>query len=179
MPGIVGLITKRPRRDAESELTRMLDTLRHGPRYLTGTCVDEASRVYLGWSVLKNSFADGMPLRNERGNVVLVFSGEEFCEPGTAARLTRNGHAFDANGPEYLVHLAEDDETFPAGLNGRFHGLLMDQARGTRPSSTAPVGMHRVYYHESADAVYFAAEAKAILAVRRASRADPADWASC
>src|SRR6185503_3912991 len=78
MPGIVGLITKRPRRDAESELTRMLDTLRHGPRYLTGTCVDEASGVYLGWSVLKNSFADGMPLRNERGNVVLVFSGEEF-----------------------------------------------------------------------------------------------------
>lgn len=174
MPGIVGLITKRPRRDAESQLTRMLDTLRHGSRYLTGTCVDEASGVYVGWSVLKNSFADGMPIRNERGNLVLVFSGEEFCEPGTTARLIRNGHAFDANGPEYLVHLAEDNEDFPAILNGRFHGLLMDQARGTATLFNDRYGMHRVYYHESDDAVYFAAEAKAILAVRpELRRADP------
>ena len=35
-------------------------------------------------------------------------------------------------------------------------------------------GMHRIYYHEAKEAFYFAAEAKAILAVRpELRRADP------
>ena len=39
----------------------------------------------------KNCFSEGMPLRNERGDVVLAFSGEEFPEPGTAQRLKERG----------------------------------------------------------------------------------------
>jgi len=65
-----------------------------------------------------------------------------------------------------LVHLSEEDSSFPAGLNGLFHGLLTDRRRGTAMLFNDRYGMHRVYYHESKDAVYFAAEAKAILAVR-------------
>ena len=65
-----------------------------------------------------------MPLQNERGDVILVFSGEEFPEPGTAQRLKERGHELDGAGPSYLVHLYEEDPSFPAGLNGRFHGLL-------------------------------------------------------
>ena len=55
---------------------------------------------------------------------------------------------------------------FPAGLNGRFHGLLIDRNLGTAALFNDRYGMHRMYYHESRDALYFAAEAKAILAVR-------------
>ena len=69
-------------------------------------------------------------LRSERGDVVLVFSGEEFPEPGTAQRLNERGHKLDGAGPDYLVHLYEEDPSFPAGLNGRFHGLLIDRNRG-------------------------------------------------
>ena len=79
----------------------------------------------------KGSFSEGMPLRNERGDVVLAFSGEEFPEPGTAQRLKKQGHELDVDGPSYLVHLYEEDPSFPAGLNGRFHGLLADRNRGT------------------------------------------------
>ena len=50
-------------------------------------------------------------------------------------------------------------------LNGIFHGLLVDRARGTATLFNDRYGMHRVYYHEGKDAFYFAAEAKAILAV--------------
>ena len=70
------------------------------------------------------------------------------------------------DGPSYLVHLYEEDPSFPAGLNGRFHGLLADRNRGTAVLFNDRYGMHRIYYHESKDAFYFAAEAKAILAVR-------------
>ena len=64
------------------------------------------------------------------------------------------------------MHLSEEDDRFPAGLNGRFHGLLADRARGTATLFNDRYGMHRVYYHHAKDAFYFAAEAKAILAVR-------------
>jgi len=152
----------------------MLERLRHEPFYATGTWIDEALGVYVGWTVRKGSFADGMPLRNERGDVVLVFSGEEFPEPDTARRLTERGHALDPTGPSYLAHLSEEDPSFPAGLNGRFHGLLTDRTRGTATLFNDRYGMHRVYYHASPDAVYFAAEAKAILAVRpELRRLDP------
>jgi len=51
-------------------------------------------------------------------------------------------------------------------LNGRFHGLVVDGARGTVTLFNDRYGLQRIYYHESKDAFYFAAEAKAILKVR-------------
>ena len=152
----------------------MVDTLRHEPFYETGTWVDESLGLYVGWCARKHSFSDPMPLRNERGDVVLVFSGEEFAAPGTARRLKERGHTLDVEGPEYLVHLYEEDPSFPAGLNGRFHGLLADRTRRTATLFNDRFGMHRIYYHQAKDGFYFAAEAKAILAVRpELRRIDP------
>src|SRR5207245_749406 len=130
--------------------------------------------VYVGWCARKDSFSASMPLRNEGGDVVLVFSGEEFPEPDMARRLKARGHTLDIEGPEYLVHWYEEDPSFPAGLNGRFHGLVADRARRTTTLFNDRFGMHRLYYHQSMDAFYFAAEAKGILAVRpELRRIDP------
>ena len=157
MPGIVGLVTRIGRERSEPELLRMVEAIRHESFYATGTWIDEASGVYVGWAARKNSFSDGMPLRNERRDVALVFSGEEFPEE-----------------PSYLVDRYEADPSFPAGLNGRFHGFLTDCARGTATLFNDRYGMHRIYYHESKDSFYFAAEAKAILSVRpELRRLDP------
>jgi len=49
-------------------------------------------------------------------------------------------------------------------IDGRFHGLLANRESGEALLFNDRYGMHRVYYHESAEAFYFAAEAKAILA---------------
>jgi asparagine synthase (glutamine-hydrolysing) len=174
MPGIVGVITKLPRSTAEPQLLKMVATLQHESFYTTGTLVDERLGIYLGWTVRKNSFADGMPLVSEKGDVSLVFSGEEFPAPGTARSLKERGHSFQADGPSYLVHLYQEDPAFPAGLNGRFQGLLIDRNRETATLFNDRYGMHRIYYHESKEAFYFAAEAKAILAIRPKLRlADP------
>jgi asparagine synthase (glutamine-hydrolysing) len=166
MPGIVGLITKAQREGAERQLLTMLGTVRHEPFYVTGTWCDESLGVYVGWAAQKDSFSDGMPLSNEVGDAVLVFSGEDHPEAGTAAKLKERGHSLSTEGPSYLVHLYEEDPSFPAGLNGLFHGLLVDRARNTAMLFNDRYSMHRLYYHESKDAFYFAAEAKAILAVR-------------
>jgi len=166
MPGIVGLVTRIPRVAAEQQLLRMLGTIRHGPSYVTGTWMNESLGVYLGWTARKDSLSDGMPLTNERGDVVLVFSGEDYPDPGSVCLLKKQGHEFQTGNASYLVHLSEEDLAFPACLNGRFHGLLANLASGKLTLFNDRYGMHRLYFHESRDAFYFAAEAKAIVAVR-------------
>ncbi len=183
MPGIVGLITKMARERAEPQLLCMLESIRHEPFYKTGTWVDESLGVYVGWTALENSFSDQMPVCNESGDTVLGFSGEEFSDAGTRLRLKERGHDVKATGPSYLVHLYEEDSSFPAGLNGRFHGLLADRRLKTATLFNDRYGMHPIYYHESKDAFYFAVEAKGILAVRPELRtADPkglGEFVSC
>src|SRR5277367_1481657 len=131
MPGIVGLITGMSRARAERELLQMVHVLCHETFYVTSTWMDESLGVYVGSIARRGSFSEAMPLRNERGDVVLAFAGEEFPEQGTIARLKERGHEVNTSGSSYLVHQYEDDASFPAGLNGRFHGLLADRGRGT------------------------------------------------
>jgi asparagine synthase (glutamine-hydrolysing) len=166
MPGIVGLITKMPRQWAEPQLLQMVEALRHESFYEMGTWVDESLGVYVGWTAHKSSFSDGMPLHNERGDVTLVFSGEEYPDAGSPCRLKEQGHVLGPQECSYLVHLYEEDPTFPRGLNGLFHGLVTDRTSATTTLFNDRYGMHRVYHHESKDAFYFAAEAKSILAAR-------------
>jgi asparagine synthase (glutamine-hydrolysing) len=164
MPGIAGIITNvLPPALAAAQLRRMIWALRHESFYASGTWVDERSGVYIGWTSIED--AKGlMPIRNEREDTILVFSGEEFPEPGTVQALRCRGHEFDQTGLSYLGHLAEEDPSFPAGLNGRFHGLLTNCEAREALLFNDRYSMHRLYYHESDEAFYFAAEAKAILA---------------
>jgi asparagine synthase (glutamine-hydrolysing) len=165
MPGIAGIITKKPGKWAELQVRQMVGSQQHESFYTSGVWNDKDLGIYVGWTALENSFADGMPLTNERGDVSLIFSGEEYPEPGTAERLRHQGHSLNSDDSSYLVHLFEDDPHFVVKLNGMFHGLLVDRARGTATLFNDRYGMHRIYYHEGKDAFYFSAEAKAILAV--------------
>lgn len=172
MPGIVGLISRMPPEAAKRELLQMATSMCHESFYVAGVWTDEARGVYVGWIEREGSFCAAMPLKNERDDIVLVFSGEEFPEPGTPQRLQEQCHQLSGAEASYLVHLYEENrQSFPATLNGRFHGLLMDRSRETLMLFNDRYGMHRLYYHESKDAFYFAAEAKAILAVRPELRA--------
>jgi len=174
LPGIVGIITKLPRAVAERQLLRMVNSLRHESFYNWGTWSDPEHGLYVGWVARRGSFADGMPVKNEDAEITLVFSGEEFPEPGLENSLRQRGHQFSNQDSAYVVHRYEDEADFPNGLNGRFHGLIADRRRGTATLFNDRYGLQRLYYHESKDAFYFAAEAKAILKVRPELRAmDP------
>jgi asparagine synthase (glutamine-hydrolysing) len=164
MPGIVGLITKMPRAAAESQLRTMLETICHENFYSTGTWIDETLGVYVGWAVLKGSFADGMPLQNAKKDVSLIFSGEEFSDRG--GHQPTNGSRPLQSEAGYLLQRYENDSNFIQNLNGLFHGLIADRAQGVVTLFNDRYSMHRLCYHQTKDAFYFAAEAKAILSVR-------------
>src|SRR5262245_12312084 len=152
MPGIFGLITKMPHQRAERELRKMLAAFCHEPFYTSGTWIDETTRIYVGWVSRRGSFADGMPLRNERSDVPLIYSGEDFAPKETVAGLKGRGHDVDPDGPSYLVHLYEEDPYFFSTLNGRFQGLLIDRTRETATIFNDRYGLHRLYYNETNEA---------------------------
>ncbi len=183
MPGLVGLITRMPRERAEAELLRMVAALRHEASYVSGTWSEESLGLHVGWVERSGPMAGCMPFKSAQGDLVLAFSGEDVSERGSALRLRQRGDAGDGEGFSYLVQLAENDPSFPKCLNGRFHGVLADKQNGTVNLFNDRLGMHRVYYYETKETFYFAAEAKAILAVRREVRSiDPdglAEFVSC
>jgi asparagine synthase (glutamine-hydrolysing) len=162
-----------PREQAMRELQRMIGSMRHETFYVEGTWADEALGIYVGWVERACSSGRNVPLQSESGDNVLVFSGEEFPEPGVAEDLKRRGHVL-TSADEYLVHLAEEDAHFPAGLNGQFHGLLVDRRQRKLTLFNDRFSLHRLYFHQAKDAFYFAAEAKSILTLRPELR--KVDW---
>lgn len=183
MPGIFGLITNRPAPAARAEVETMRRVLLHEPFYRSGVWDDASQGVYAGWVAREGSFADGMPLRNETGDVTLLVGGEEYPEPGLRAALRRRGHSVSEDGPDYLVHRYEEEPDFPRQLNGRMHGLAVDRRAQTALLFNDRFGLQPVYVHQAKDGLYFASEAKAILAVRPELRAfDPralGEYISC
>jgi asparagine synthase (glutamine-hydrolysing) len=167
MPGLVGLITQLPQEQALEQLRVMVSTMCHEDFYVAGLATDSSLGVYVGWVALRGSSAADMPLRNGRHTVTMLFSGEEFTRDEVVPSLQTRGHHVDTTGAGYLAHLYEESpETFPRTLNGRFHGIVLDSDRRTTTLFVDRYALQRLYFHVGTDAFYFAAEAKAILAVR-------------
>ena len=165
MPGIVGLITRRPREWAEPRLRRMVSSLCHESFYSSGCWISAPQGVYVGWIARQGSFSDGMPVREKAGGAVIVFSGEDFSEQDTVKALGGAWRVSESSPASYLMGLYRQSSSFPEELNGKFHGIVADCERGTATIFNDRFGMHRLHYYQSADAFFFAAESKALLAV--------------
>ena len=127
----------------------MLRVMQHEDSYISDTWMDEGLGVYVGTLARAGSFSEKGITLDERGDVMLAFSGEEY----SVARNTQQ-----------LARLAEHS-LFPTDLNGRFHGLLVNALTGVATLFNDRFGMHRLYYYQAVGTFYFASEAKAILSV--------------
>lgn len=170
MPGIVGIISRMPRVIAAQQVQHMVDAMLHEPFYVSGSWADEELGLYLGWA-LRDAPEPPVPTSDATGHKVLFFIGEEFS--GNLKKPAREANGSSSNsGFEILP--SERDSDFLARLNGQFQGVLADRTEHTVVLFNDRYGLRRVYYQEAPDGFYFAAEAKAILAVRPELReADP------
>jgi asparagine synthase (glutamine-hydrolysing) len=174
MPGLVGIITRGDSEATKLQLRRMIAAMCHESFYESGEWCDESAGVYLGWIRRQGTSPAGQPIQDESGNQVLAFSGEEFSDPDSSYFFEKHDVAADARQKTFLRKRLHGTRQFAADLNGRFQGLLVDRSAGTATLFNDRYGLHRVYYHETPDAFYFAAEAKSILAVKPELRAiDP------
>ena len=83
MPGITGIVSKRPPEECKSLSKSMVGSMKHEPFYHSGIYSAPEMSIYAGWVAHENSFAAGQPFFNERKDVVLLFSGECFMDPET------------------------------------------------------------------------------------------------
>jgi asparagine synthase (glutamine-hydrolysing) len=165
MPGIVGIISRKPAAESAHLVKTMVATLRHERSYVTGDFAAPELGVGAGWIAHENSFAARQLFQNEAKDITLIFSGECFVAAETKNRLRQNGHQFGTGG-DWLVHLYEElGEKFFENLNGLFSGLLIDQRQKKVFLFNDRFGLERIYWHETADAFYFASEAKALLRI--------------
>jgi asparagine synthase (glutamine-hydrolysing) len=140
--------------------------MEHESFYDSGMYSAPETGIYAGWVAHENSFGAGQPFINERGDVVLLFSGECFVDPGKRTGLRRKGHELGQPAGSWLVHLYEEEgNQFFEKLNGLFSGLLIDKRQGKAFLFNDRYGVERIYWHETEDAIFFASEAKALLRV--------------
>src|SRR6516165_8149404 len=163
MPGIAGIIGK-----AGPELeyvTKMTQCMVHEPSHVWGTYANEDMELCVGWVSHGGSFSGEMPLWNERHDVCLIFSGEDFMD---VVEVQQCGGKCDhrSGSPRYLIALYEAmGWRFIEKLNGWFSGLLIDLRTKIAVLFNDRYGLGRVYYHEGPHRLYFSSEAKSLLEV--------------
>jgi asparagine synthase (glutamine-hydrolysing) len=179
MPGITGIIRRDPYEGIERDLDLMVEAMRHEAFYRSGQYVNRALGVYVGWMNHEASFADCMPLVNDRRDVILIFQGENYLDSATLARLRQAGNGLDDSSAQYLLRLYEETgDDFFRQLNGWFCGLVIDLRAGKITLFNDRYGMSRIYVHQGKNEFLFASEAKSLLKVRPALRAiEPAGLA--
>ncbi|MDR3566765.1 MAG: hypothetical protein P4L43_01930 [Syntrophobacteraceae bacterium] len=164
MPGIFGIIAKELPEERSAQLHQMLCSMRHEPGYRWGIFVNEPLGLRLGWTAHKGSFCESMPVWNEKKDVCLIFSGEDFRDPCEILHLRSRGHACRPDDAGYLVHLYEEKGPgFLETLNGWFSGILADFSRRLVILFNDRYGLGRIYYHQKGEGFYFSSEAKALL----------------
>lgn len=166
MPGITGIISKRPRELNEKELEKMLKCMMYEPYYTSGVYTNCELNIYAGCVNLKGSFSDCMPVKNEKKDKILIYYGENFADKDVLNALKGKNHQFNSNNASYLIHLYEENGIdFLQELNGLFCGILIDIPTGNIVLFNDRYGIQRLFYHEDKNAFYFSSEAKAILKV--------------
>ncbi|HEY4270910.1 MAG TPA: asparagine synthase-related protein [Candidatus Udaeobacter sp.] len=171
MPGIVGIISQRPSEQAADLVQSMAKCLTHEPFYTDGRYINQELGLCLGWINQEGSFSDCLPIWNEKKDICLLFSGEDFADQADVDGLGIRGHQFGPDDASYLVHLYEEmGSAFLEKLNGWFSGVLVDLREQKFVLFNDRYGVNRLYYHEDARGFYFSSEAKSLLKILPATR---------
>jgi asparagine synthase (glutamine-hydrolysing) len=171
MSGIVGIISQRPSKEYSSLVESMVKCLKHEPFYVDGMYTNEELGLWSGWVCHEGTFGDCLPIWNEKKDICLLFSGEDFADQADIDWLRTRGHEFGSDNASYLVHLYEEmGSEFLEKLNGWFSGVLLDLREQKFVLFNDRYGVNRVYYHEDSRGFYFASEAKALLKIVPSTR---------
>src|SRR5436190_1383449 len=168
MPGIVGIISQRPSEQYDALVKSMVNCLMHEPFYTNGTLGNEELGLWSGWACHKGAFGDCLPIWNEKKDICLLFSGEDFTDQTDIGALGTRGHDLGSDDAGYLVHLYEEMGCeFLEELNGWFSGVLLDLREQKVVLFNDRYGVNRIFYHEDASGFYFSSQVFPWETVRR------------
>lgn len=170
MCGIAGIVSLSPDARVEAAaLDLMAAQLVHRGPDDAGRYVDPQYRCGFGFRRLSIiDLAGGhQPIANEDRTIWLVFNGEIYNFRALRTELEQQGHTFATHADsEVIVHAYEQyGEAFLSRLAGMFAIAIWDERRGRLLLARDRFGKKPLTYAVHAGRLYFASEAKAILAL--------------
>lgn len=177
MCGICGVAFLDPRRWADqATIDRMMASIVHrGPDGRGSARLAGAALGIRRLSIIDLETGD-QPITNEDGAITLVCNGEIYNAPELRSELQRTGHRFRSRSDvEVIVHLYEEAGVeCLARLRGMFSFAIWDARRRRLMLARDRFGIKPLVYAVRPDGLWFASEAKAILAAGVAGgEADP------
>ena len=168
MCGIVGLWYKDPeRRVAESDLRAMCARIVHRGPDDEGVLVDGNFGMGMRRLSIIDIAGGHQPIFNEDRSIATVFNGEIFNYPELRKELESAGHTFSTRSDtESLVHGYEAwRDELPGRLNGMFAFSVWDARARRLLIARDQIGIKPLYFFENDQALAWASEIKALLAL--------------
>ena len=164
MCGFVGFIRKK--KDSESVMREMLDTIVHRGPDAEGTYFDD--KVALGHrrlSIIGIEESGNQPLYNQDKSLVLVFNGEIYNYRDIKKELMAKGYKFTTEtDSEVLIHgYAEYGTKLLDKLRGMFAFVIRDKKKDLLFAARDFFGIKPLYYYKKEDTFLFGSEIKAFL----------------
>jgi asparagine synthase (glutamine-hydrolysing) len=174
MCGILGIVSREPIRD-RNWLSVGRDAMHHrGPDdaglwWSDNGCVGLAHRRL---SVIDLSPAGHQPMRNVRGELIIVFNGEIYNFRELRNVLEDKGHSFQSSTDTEVVMAAyrEWGAECLSRLNGMFAFALYDIEKGELFLARDRAGEKPLFYYVTGNTIAFASELKALFADPALSR---------
>ena len=167
MCGIAGFVGRPSGEDARETLQRMIGTLQHrGPDGFGFHDEGAVGLAHARLSIIDLATGD-QPIYNADRSVCTVFNGEIFNYLELRAELVAQGHRFyTQSDTEVIVHLYErHGDDFIDHLNGQFAIALWDSRRRRLVLARDRAGIRPLFHANVRGRIWFASEAKALLAV--------------
>ncbi len=163
--GIAGSVAAAA--EVRSTLERMISTLDHRGPDGRGFLVEPGIGLAHARLSIIDLVSGDQPIHNPLKTVWTVFNGEIFNYVELRAALERDGATFYTHSDtEVIVHLYDRyGDRFVDHLNGQFAIALWDRTRQRLVLARDRAGIRPLYYARAGDALYFASEMKALLAV--------------
>jgi asparagine synthase (glutamine-hydrolysing) len=172
MPGIFGMVGRRPGAAGAALFEEMAARLKHHAWYRTSRYIDEAAGLALGRMALGFINPAAQPAFNEDRSLLAVMDGELYDYDDQRRELGAAGHTFrDDSHAEVLLHGYESKgEAFFRGLHGKFVAALWDVRKQRLMLLNDRFGMRPLFYTQLPGRLLFASEIKALLADPAVSR---------
>lgn len=166
MCGICGFIAdKRETEKRKETLEEMIDAIRHRGPDDNGIRIDEEAALGFCRLSIIDVENGAQPMKNETGNLTLVFNGEIYNYKELRKELMQAGHLFKtASDTEVLLHGYEQwGADMLERLRGMFAFVIWDSKRKELFAARDFFGIKPLYYALLGDTFVFASEIKAIL----------------
>lgn len=166
MCGIAGIIDKTGRPVGSSTVLEMLETMPYrGPNDRGTFCDGPIGLGHLRLSILDLSQNGHQPMKDNTGDLTIVFNGEIFNYLEIKEELEKTGHTFHTHSDTEVILAAY--RAWGSACVSRFNGMwsfaLWDRAKQTLFCSRDRFGVKPFFYHDAPEHFFFASEMKAIL----------------